>query len=118
MRAIQENCLGLDCPTHQVAECFLRRPILQGIVPSMQLSKSLLNEGHPEEIRVLAPSEERYRLAILLGQAWQAVINQHIVGQLVLVKSENVEAVSSILEEPLIDAGHLVKDFLLGGNHR
>lgn len=80
MRPIKENCLGLDGPAHKVTKSFLCGPKLQGIVPTMQLSKSLLDERHPEEIRVLAPSEERYRLAILLGQAGQAVIDQDIVG--------------------------------------
>jgi hypothetical protein len=56
-------------------------------------------------------------LAILLGQAGQAVIDQDIVGQLILVKSEYVEAVSSILKESIIDTSDLVKDFLLRRNH-
>jgi hypothetical protein len=83
----------------------------------MQLSKSFFNERYPEEIRVLAPSEERYRLAILLGQAGKAVIDQDIIGQLILEKSENVEAVSSVLKESIIDTCHLVKEFLLRSNH-
>ena len=83
----------------------------------MQLSKSFLDERHPEEIRVLAPSEERYRLAILLRQAGQAIIDQDIVGQLILEESENIETVSSVIKESIIDTCHLVKDFLLRRNH-
>jgi hypothetical protein len=83
----------------------------------MQLSKGFFYQRNPKDVRIFTTSEEWDWLAVLLGEARQAVVDNDIVWTFILEESENIEAVLPVVVESIIYTGDLIKQFLFGSYH-
>ena len=82
----------------------------------MQLGKCLLNERHPEKVRVLTSCEVGKRLAVILGDTRKSVIDYHKELPPILEEPEDIEPVFAVLfESPL--ANKLVELLLFNCYH-
>lgn len=83
----------------------------------MKLGKGFFNERDPEKIRILASCKKGDRLTVLFGESRQAIVYDDIVGQLILVESEHIQAEPSVFKESIFFTNDLIEQLLLSSDH-